>query len=73
MRLELVLMTFTSDKRREVAARLRALADGESPMTECSVDALYTALGLPCSGTCIECAVIGYLADLIDPEGENDD
>lgn len=56
------------NKRREVAAKLRALADGESPMTECSVDALYTALGLPCSGTCIECAVIGYLADLIEPQ-----
>lgn len=58
-----------SDKERhEVAARLRALADGESPMTECSVDALYIALGLPsCSGTGIECAVIGYLADIIEP------
>ena len=56
-----------SDKqRREVAARLRTMADGESPMAECSVDALYTALGLPCSGTGIECAAIGYLADLID-------
>lgn len=64
----------TSDeKRREVAAKLRALADGKSPMTECSVDALYIALGFPCSGTGIECAVIGYLADLINPEGENDD
>ena len=58
----------TSDERREVAARLRALADGGSPMTECSVDSLYIALGVPCScGTGIECAVIGYLADLIDP------
>lgn len=56
----------TDNQRREVAARLRTLADGESPMAECSVDALYTATG-------IECAVIGYLADLIDPEGENDD
>ena len=53
-------------QRREVAARLRTLADGESPMAERSVDALYTALGLPCSGTGIECAAIGYLADLID-------
>lgn len=60
-------MTMTSDERREVAARLRTLADGERPMAECSVDALYTALGLPCSGTGIECAVVGYLADLIDP------
>lgn len=63
----------TDNKRREVAARLRTLADDERPMAECSVDALYTALGFPCSGTGIECAVIGYLADLIDPEGENDD
>lgn len=56
----------TDDQRREVAVRLRTLADGESPMAECSVDALYTALGLPCSGTGIECAAIGFLADLID-------
>lgn len=58
----------TSDERREVAEKLRALADGGSPMTECSVDSLYIALGVPCScGTGIECTVIGYLADLIDP------
>ena len=58
----------STDERREVAERLRALADGGSPMTECSVDSLYIALGVPCScGTGIECAVIGYLADLIDP------
>lgn len=63
----------TDDQRREVAQELRTLADDERPMAECSVDALYTALGFPCSGTGIECAVIGYLADLIDPEGENDD
>lgn len=61
-----------SDERREVAARLRALADGGSPMTECSVDSLYIALGVPCScGTGIECTVIGYLADLIDPTCHN--
>lgn len=60
-------MTPTSDERCEVAERMRTLADGENPMTECSVDALYIALGLPYSGTGIECAVIGYLADLIDP------
>jgi len=37
-------------------------------MDECSVDSLYIALGVPCScGTGIECTVIGYLADLIDP------
>lgn len=60
----------TDNKRREVAARLRTLTDGESPMAECSVDALYTALGFPwSSGTGIECAVIRHLADLIDPEG----
>ena len=59
-------MAISDTERREVARKLRALADGESPMTECSVDALYIALGLPCSGTGIECAVIGYLADLID-------
>lgn len=56
----------TSDERREVAERLRALADGESPMTECSVAALYIALGLPYLGSGLECAAIGYLADLID-------
>lgn len=61
-------MKITSDERRKIAAKLRALADGESTMDECSVDDLYIALGVPCScGTGIECAVIGYLADLIDP------
>lgn len=59
------------DARREVAARLRKLTDGKSPMTECSVGALYTALGLPRSfGTGIGCAAVGYLADLIDPTCE---
>lgn len=58
--------TISDEERREVAQKLRTLADGGSPMTECSVDALYTALGLPCSGTGLECAVIGYLADLTD-------
>lgn len=63
----------TDEERREIARKLRALADGESPMTECSVDALYIALGLPCSGTGIECAVIGYLAELIDRPTCHDD
>lgn len=59
----------TDEKRREVAARLRTLTDGESPMTERSVNDLYTALGFPWSfGTGIECAVIRHLADLIDRE-----
>lgn len=63
-------MAPTSDERREVAERMRKLMDGKSPMTECSVDALYTALGFPCSfGTGIECAVVGYIAELIDPDG----
>lgn len=62
----------TDKERREVAARLRTLADGGSPVDECSVDALYTAIGLPCPGAGIECAAIGYLADLIDPEGEDE-
>ena len=62
----------TDEQRLEVAARLRTLTDGESPMTEHSVDDLYTALGFPWSfGTGIECAVIRHLADLIDPEGED--
>lgn len=57
----------TDEERREVAERLLTLTDGESPMTERSVDALYTALGFPWSfGTGIECAVIRHLADLID-------
>ena len=57
----------TSDERRKIAAKLRALTDGKSPMAECSVNDLYTALGMPwpCGG--IEHAVIEYLADLIDP------
>ena len=56
----------TSEERREIAAKLRELADGKSPMAECSVYDLYMALGLPYLGTNIEYAVIGYLADLID-------
>ena len=57
----------TSEERREVAARLRELAEGKSPMAECSVDDLYIALGLPRSCAGIEYAVIGYLADIIYP------
>lgn len=30
-------MTPTSEERREIAANLRELADGKSPMAECSV------------------------------------
>lgn len=59
-------MKITSDERRKIVVKLRALADGKSPMAECSVNDLYTALGMPwqCGG--IEYAIIGYLADLID-------
>lgn len=60
-------MKITSDERRKIAAKLRALADGKFPMDECSVDDLYTALGMPFSRAGIEYAIIGYLADLIDP------
>ena len=61
----------TDKERRDAAARLRTLTDGESPMTERSVDALYTALGFPWSfGTGIECSVIRHLADLIEPVPE---
>ena len=63
-------MEATDGERREVAARLRVLAYGESPTAECLVDALYMALGLPCSGAGIEYAVIWCLADLIDPTCE---
>ena len=57
----------TDEQRREAATRLRTLTDGESPMTEYSVNDMYTALGFPWSfGTGIECAVIRHLADLID-------
>lgn len=56
----------TSDERRKIAAKLRALADGKFPMDECSVDDLYTALGMPWPRAGIEYAIIGYLADLID-------
>lgn len=59
-------MKITSEERRKIAAKLRALTDGESPMAECSVNDLYTALGMPwpCGG--IEYTIIEYLADLID-------
>ena len=61
------MSTISTAERREAAARLRTLADGDSPMNERSVDALYTALGFPWSfGTGIECSVIRHLADLID-------
>lgn len=62
-------MQITSEERRKVAAKLRALADGEFPMDECSVDSLYIAIGLgaPFSRGGIEYAAIEYLADLIDP------
>lgn len=60
-------MKITSEERRKVAAKLRALADGEFPMDECSVDDLYIALGMPFPRAGIEYAAIGYLADLIDP------
>lgn len=57
----------TSEERREIAAKLRVLAYGERPTDECSVDAMYIALGLPFPRAGIEYAAIGYLADLIDP------
>ena len=60
-------MQITSEERRKVAAKLRALADGKFPMDECSVDDLYMALGMPFSRGGIEYAAIVYLADLIDP------
>lgn len=60
-------MKITSDERRKIAAKLRALADGKFPMDECSVYDLYTALGMPLPRAGIEYAIIGYLADLIDP------
>ena len=56
----------TSEERREAAAKLRALADGKSPMAECSVNDLYTALGMPWPRGGIEYAIIEYLADLIE-------
>lgn len=59
-------MKITSDERRKIVTKLRALADGENPMAECSVDDLYTALGMPWPRAGIEYAIIGYLADLID-------
>ena len=63
------MSTISTAERREAAARLRTLADGDSPMNERSVDALYTALGFPWSfGTGIECDVIRHLADLIDSQ-----
>lgn len=62
----------TDEERRRVAERLRAMTEGQSPMAEYPVEALYIAFGMPMSCD-IDGALIGYIADLIEPahdEGE---
>lgn len=60
-------MMTTDDKRRRVAAKLRAMTEGQSPMSEYPVEMLFVAFGMPMNCE-IDGALIGYIADLIDPE-----
>lgn len=59
-------MMVTDEERRRVAEKLRAMTEGQSPMAEYPVEALYIAFGMPMSRD-IDGALIGYIADLIDP------
>lgn len=56
----------TDKDRRRVAAKLRAMTEGKIPMAEYPVEALYIAFGMPMSCE-IDGALIGYIADLIEP------
>lgn len=56
----------TDEDRRRVAAKLRAMTEGQSPMAEYPVEALYIAFGMPMNWE-IDGALIGYIADLIYP------
>ena len=56
----------TDEERRSVAARLRAMTEGKSPMAEYPVEMLFIAFGMPMSRD-IDGALIGQIADLIDP------
>ncbi|WP_302152595.1 hypothetical protein [uncultured Enorma sp.] len=56
----------TDEERRSVAARLRAMTEGQSPMAEYPVEMLFIAFGMPMSRD-IDGALIGQIADLIDP------
>lgn len=56
----------TDEERRSVAARLRAMTEGQSPMAEYPVEMLFIAFGMPMSWK-IDGALIGYIADLIEP------
>lgn len=55
----------TDEERRSVAARLRAMTEGQSPMAEYPVEMLFIAFGMPMSRD-IDGALIGQIADLID-------
>lgn len=59
-------MAVTADERREVAARLRAMTEGQSPMAEYPVEMLFVAFGMPMSRD-VDGALIGRIADLIEP------
>ena len=56
----------TDEERRSVAARLRAMTEGQSPLAEYPVEMLFSAFGRPMSRD-IDGALIGQIADLIDP------
>lgn len=60
-------MMVTDEERRRAAAKLRAMTEGKSPMAEYPVEMLFIAFGMPMN-TDIDGALIGYIADLIDPE-----
>lgn len=55
----------TDEERRSVAARLRAMTEGQSPMAEYPVEMPFIAFGMPMSRD-IDGALIGKIADLID-------
>lgn len=56
----------TDEERQRVAAKLRAMTEGQSPMAEYPVEALYIAFGMPMSCE-IDGALIGLIADLVEP------
>lgn len=61
----------TDDDRRRAAANLRALTDNQSPMAEYPVEMLYVAFGMPVNRD-IDGALIGHIADLIEPGCDRD-
>lgn len=56
----------TDRDRSSAAARLRSLIEGKSPMAEYPVESLFIAIGMPVNSN-IDGALLGYIADLIEP------